>query len=128
MEIKKGAISGEYLIEIHENNSVAVFRVYENTKGALREVAEEKNFEFDPNWNTRQFGAKICKEFGDGKQATVGCYNILVRDNGSIEVYRTYENTKGALREVAEKIGFEYDPNWTTQQLGSKLVDFINNK
>lgn len=128
MDIKKGAISGEYLIEIHENNSVAVFRVYENTKGALREVAEEKNFEFDPNWNTRQFGAKICKEFGDGKQAIVGCYNIRVQDNGSIEVYRTYDNTKGALREVAEKIGFEYDPNWTTQQLGSKLVDFINNK
>lgn len=128
MELKKGAISGEYLIGVYENNSVIVFRVYENTKGALREVAEEKNFEVDPKWNTRQFGAKICKEFGNGKQAIVGCYNIKVQDSGSIEVYRTYENTKGALREVAEKIGFEYDSNWTTQQLGSKLVDFINNK
>lgn len=126
MEFKKGTISGEYLIGVLENNSVVVFRVYENTKGALREIAEEKNFEFDPNWNTRQFGAKICKQFGDGKHAIVGCYNVRVQESGSIEVYRTYDNTKGALREVAEKVGFDYDSNWTTQQFGSKLVDFLN--
>ncbi|MBQ3579600.1 MAG: hypothetical protein II975_01205 [Bacteroidales bacterium] len=58
----------------------------------------------------------------------VGCYNIKVQDSGSIEVYRTYENTKGALREISAEVGFEYDPNWNTQQFGSKLVDFINNK
>ncbi|MBQ4433184.1 MAG: hypothetical protein II894_03400 [Bacteroidales bacterium] len=128
MKLKKGAISGEYLIGVFENNSVVVYRVYDNTKGALREVAEEKKFQYDPNWTTRQLGNKICKEFGDGKQATVGCYNIRVQDSGSIEVYRTYDNTKAALREISEKVGFEYDPNWNTQQFGSKLIDFVNSK
>ena len=126
MKIKKSAISGEYMIGVKENNSIEVYRVYDNTKGALREVAEHENFEYDPNWNTRQFGDKLCKQFGDGKEATVGCYNIYLRDSGTVEVYRTYDNTKGALREIAEKVGFEVDPKWNTQQLGSKLVDFIN--
>lgn len=128
MNVKKAAISGEYLLGVLENNSVVVYRVYDNTKGALREVAEQENFEFDPNWTTRQFGAKICKQFGDGKQAAVGCYNIRVQDSGSIEVWRTYENTKAALREISEKVGFTYDKNWTTQQFGSKLVDFLKSK
>ena len=126
MKIKKSAISGEYMIGVKENNSIEVYRVYDNTKGALREMAEHENFEYDPNWNTRQFGDKLCKQFGDGKEATVGCYNIYLRDSGTVEVYRTYDNTKGALREIAEKVGFEVDPKWNTQQLGSKLVDFIN--
>jgi hypothetical protein len=48
---------------------------------------------------------------------------IQVRESGSIETYRHFENTKAALREIAEKIGFEYDLEWTTRQFGSKLVD-----
>lgn len=128
MKFKKSAISGEYMIGVKENNSIEVFRVYDNTKGALREVAEQEGFEYDPNWNTRQFGAKLCKQFGDGRQATLGCYNIYILDTETVEVYRTYDNTKGALREIAEKIGFEVDPKWNTQQFGSKLVDFINGK
>ena len=128
MKFKKSTISGEYMIGVKENNSIEVFRVYDNTKGALREVAEQEGFEYDPNWNTRQFGAKLCKQFGDGRQATLGCYNIYILDTETVEVYRTYDNTKGALREIAEKIGFEVDPKWNTQQFGSKLVDFINGK
>lgn len=121
----KSAISGEYIIQREESGSIVVYRIYDNAKSALREVAEEKNFPFDPNWNTRQFGSKICKEFGDGKQATVGGYHIRVQDSGSIEIYRTYDNTKGALREISEKVGFEVDPKWNTQQFGSKLIDFL---
>jgi hypothetical protein len=37
-------------------------------------------------------------------------------------------NSKGGLREVAALVSFEVDGAWTTQQLGSKLVDFLNNK
>ena len=51
-----------------------------------------------------------------------------VLDNGNIEVYRVYDNVKGALREIAEKEGFEYDPEWNTRQFGRKLIDFINSK
>lgn len=124
----KSAISGEYIIQKEDSGSIVIYRIYDNTKGALREIAEEKNFQYDTNWTTRQFGNKICKEFGDGKQAVVGCYNVRVQDSGSIEVFRTYENTKAALREIAGNVGFEFDTNWTTQQLGSKLIDFVNSK
>ena len=60
------------------------------------------------------------------KSAISGEYIITQEDNGSISTYRHYDNVKGALREVAEKIGFEYDPNWTTRQFGSKIIDYIN--
>lgn len=62
------------------------------------------------------------------KSAISGEYMIGVLESGSIEVYRVYDNVKGALREIAEKEGFEVDPAWNTRQLGAKLIDFINNK
>lgn len=62
------------------------------------------------------------------KSAISGEYMLSVQESGSIEVYRVYDNVKGALREVAEKEEFEYDPDWTTRQFGSKLIDFINEK
>lgn len=122
----KSAISGEYIIQREESGSIVVYRIFDNVKGSLREISEQKGFEYDPEWNVRQFGRKLCKEFGDGKLAFVGDYVIRVLDSGSIETYRTYGVQKEALREIAEKVGFEYDKEWTTQQLGSKLIDFIN--
>lgn len=62
------------------------------------------------------------------KSAIVGEYIVNVKDDGGIEVYRIYDNVKGALREIAEKEGFEFDPNWNTRQFGSKIIDFINEK
>ncbi|MEE1121812.1 MAG: hypothetical protein UHT92_09065 [Prevotella sp.] len=62
------------------------------------------------------------------KSAITGEYVVTVLESGSIEVYRIYDNVKGALREISEKEGFEYDPKWNTRQFGSKLVDFLNNK
>lgn len=60
------------------------------------------------------------------KSVIAGEYILSVLNNGSIEVYRIYDNVKGALREIAEREGFEYDPNWNTRQFGSKLIDFLN--
>ena len=62
------------------------------------------------------------------KSVIAGEYILSVLDSGSIEIYRIYDNVKGALREIAEKEEFEYDPNWTTRQFGSKLIDFLNEK
>lgn len=62
------------------------------------------------------------------KSIIAGEYILSVLDSGSIEIYRIYDNVKGALREIAEKEGFEYDDNWTTRQFGSKLIDFLNEK
>lgn len=62
------------------------------------------------------------------KSVIAGEYLLSVLDSGGIEVYRIYDNAKGALREIAEKEGFEYDTNWTTRQFGSKLIDFLKEK
>ena len=62
------------------------------------------------------------------KSAIAGEYILSVLDSGSIEVYRIYDNVKGALREIAEKEGFEFVPNWNTRQFGAKLIDFLNEK
>lgn len=123
---KKSAISGEYIITIEDSGTVRVCKIYDNVKSSLRECAEAKGFEFDPNWTTRQFGSKLIKEFGEGNQAEIGEYTIVKRDSGTIETYRTYANTKGALREIAANVGFEIDEKSNTRQIGSKLVDFIN--
>lgn len=131
--IKKSAISGEFIIEIDKTNHVSVYRIYDNVRGSLREIYKKEGLEYDPNWTQRQMGNNLIKKYctnEDSTQAIIGDYLIQRRENGSIETFRDYGkgNVIGALREVAEKIGFEIDPNWTNQQLGNKLVDFINNK
>ena len=123
---KKSAISGEYIITVEDSGSIRVCKIYDNVKASLRECAEAKGFEYDPNWTTRQFGSKLIKEFGEGNEATIGEYTIVKRDSGSIETYRTYDNTLGALREIASKVGFNINESSNTRQNGSKLIDFIN--
>lgn len=123
---KKSAISGEYIITVEDSGAIRVCKIFDNVKGSLRECAQTVGFEYNPNWTTQQFGSKLIKEYGDGKIAEIGEYTITKRESGSIESYRVYDNTKGALREIAETIGFEFDPSWTTRQFGGKLVDFLN--
>lgn len=125
---KKTATCGEYVITVKDDGAIEVYRIYDNVKGALREIAASQNFEYDSQWTTQQFGAKIVKEYGDGKMANVGNYVVTKDEKNHIEVFRTYENTKEALREISEKTGFEYEASWTTRQFGSKLVGFVNGK
>ena len=56
------------------------------------------------------------------KSAISGEYIITQEDNGTIRVCQIFDNVKGSLREASKSVGFEFDPNWTTQQFGSKLV------
>ena len=65
----KSVISGEYIIQQEEGGNIVVYRIFDNVKASLREVAELKGFQYDPEWNVRQFGRKLCKEYGDGKLA-----------------------------------------------------------
>ena len=123
---RKSAISGEYIITVEDSGTVRVCKIYDNVLGSLREIAESKNFEIDPKWNTRETGRRIVKEFGDGKMAEIGEYVVTRADSGKIETYRTYANTLGALREIAAKVGFEINEKSNTRNNGSKLVDFIN--
>ena len=123
---KKSAISGEYIITQEDNYSIKAHRIYDNVIGSLREIAESKGMEYDTNWNTQTFGAKLIKELGEGNTAEIDEYTVVRRESGSIETYRHYSNTIGALREIAASINFEYDPKWNTQTFGSKLIDYIN--
>ena len=59
--------------------------------------------------------------------ATTEEYIVVRYEDDSIGVYNRYGNTKGALREIAEVQGFEYDPTWTTRQFGKKLIDAVDN-
>lgn len=123
---KKSAISGEYIITQEDNNTIRVCQIFDNVKGSLREAAKAVDFEYDPKWNTQQFGSKIVKEFGDGRTATVGEYTITKRDSGSIESYRVHGNTKAALRKIAEEAGLTPNPKWNTRTFGSVLIDYVN--
>ena len=65
------------------------------------------------------------------KSATEDDYFIGIQHDAKVVVSKdgsACDNTKAALREVAEKVGFEVDPKWNTQQFGSKLVDYLNGK
>ncbi len=62
----KSAISGEYIIQKEESGSIVVYRIYDNVKASLREIADMKGFQYDPEWNVRQFGAKLI-DFINGK-------------------------------------------------------------
>lgn len=53
----------DWIISIDEKSAVTVSKggvVADNTKAALREIAEKAKFVIDPNWNTQQLGAKLC--------------------------------------------------------------------
>ena len=129
----KNARSGEYMISQNAEGAIKVAKDYENDKAALREIAEKVEFEVDPTWTTRQLGRRLIENInGDTAKtkeyayAESGEYVIFQTEEGSIQVYRDYDNVKGALREISEKIGFEYDPTWTTRQFGSKLIEELN--
>lgn len=129
METKNEIIIGEYLVVEDINGSFYVRKTYSNTKGALREIANKIDFEYDDNWNTRQFGAKLIGELKGEKipskgiaHAEYGHYVIYRTEEGSIVVYTDYENTKQGLREIARLIDLDYDANLTTRQLGTRII------
>ena len=53
---------GAWALELAEDKSVKIYKngeLCEKTKPALRELATEVGFTYDPGWNTRQFGSKL---------------------------------------------------------------------
>lgn len=70
---------------------------------------------------------------GDKKRGKlIAGHMVWQNEDNSIEVSKemveTHGSVKAALRELAKKAGFEFDPNWTVQQLGKKLLDFAEGK
>jgi len=129
----KNARSGEYMISQNAEGAIKIAKDFENDKAALREIADKLAFTVDPSWTTRQLGRRLIESINgeaaksqDYAFAEYEEYVIIQTEEGSIQVYRDYDNVKGALREISEKIGFEYDSKWTTRQFGSKLIDKLN--
>ncbi len=60
------------------------------------------------------------------KSCIAGEFIVEELDSGSISIYKVYDNVKGGLREAAAAVGLDVDPAWTTRQLGSKLINFVN--
>ena len=66
--MKKSINYGEYQITREENGSIRVLKngiPQENTKAALREIAQSINLDTQSNWNTQQFGSKLIKAIED---------------------------------------------------------------
>lgn len=71
---KKSVSWKKYLIEIDEKGSVKVSKAgaaCDNTKAALREIAEDAGFAIDEKWNTQQCGAKLAKFLEESAPAPV---------------------------------------------------------
>jgi len=63
------------------------------------------------------------------KSASCGDYSIDILSDNKVIAKKggvVCDNAKGTMREIAAQVGFVFDANWTTQQFGSKLVDFLN--
>ncbi len=62
-------------------------------------------------------------------KADIGGVTVWQNSDNSIEISDTnYPSVKAGLRALSEKAGFKYDAGWTVQQLGKKLIEFVNNK
>ena len=63
------------------------------------------------------------------EKAVIGGVTVWQNSDNSIEISDTnYPSVKAGLRDLSEKAGFKYDPDWTVQQLGKKLIAFVNDK
>ena len=122
---KKSVTAGEYVIEIADNGRVDVLRVFRNAKAIMCDIANKNNFAIAENWTTRELGRNLVKEFGDGETAHFDDITVHRLESGSIEVYQECKPVKPELRKIADMMGYPYEEKWTTQDLGSKLVNYL---
>ena len=68
---------------------------------------------------------------GRSKSITYGAWKLVRTEDKRVEVYKNgvlCAKSKPALRELAEEIGFEYHPDWTTRQFGNKVLEALTKK
>lgn len=113
------------LIRVKEGH-VTVYRVHptNSVKGTLRELSEQHGFEYQKEWNTRSFGAKLIADFGGKTEALIGSYLIRKLDSGTIEVYRICDAVKNELVQIAEELGIE--ASGSLVQLAENVIKEVN--
>ena len=126
-QIKQVATTEEYIVVRYEDDSIGVYNRYGNAKAALREIAIEHGFEYDPSWTTRQFGKKMIDGVGNGAPAIAdNDYIVYIDANGTVICGRKTEGSAtGALRMIAEKYSITYEEGWNTQQFGRKVIEHL---
>lgn len=129
----KGEILGkyrEYIVEANDNGTFTVYKIPRFTKEVLRTIWEQSGKgEVPATWTTQDLGRRILKELCEGKkEAVIELNNVeyeITRDpNNRINVKQTFKVAKDGLKECADSIEFQYDTDWTTRQLGAKLLEY----
>ena len=54
-----------------------------------------------------------------------GDWKIIRYDDSKMEVYKKCPKSAPALREIAEEVGLEVNPDWRTSQLGSNVIKAV---
>ncbi|MBF1312187.1 MAG: hypothetical protein HXN06_03585 [Porphyromonadaceae bacterium] len=113
------------LIRVKEGH-VTVYRVHptNSVKGTLRELSEQHGFEYQKEWNTRSFGAKLIADFGGKTEALIGSYLIRKIEGGAIEVYRICDAVKNELIRISEELGI--DTSGSLVELAQNIIAEVN--
>lgn len=137
----------EIRIEQLDSRSVQVVP-NKSTAQTLREIADTVGFKLDPKWDSFQIGAKLIDFINDNSDADAKVKNAVKKsalvnlgkggrsrkivefrieqlDSRSVQVVPN-KSTAQTLREIADIVDFKLDPKWDSFQIGSKLIDFIN--
>ena len=105
----------------------AVYQLCDNTKAALREIADKKKITIDASWSSRQLGANVIKALGDSNPAVSGDYLIVKNSDGSVKAFKKCKDEKTVLRGLADKIGCAYVDMDSAETLASKIAAFMAN-
>ena len=113
------------LIRVKEGR-VTVYRVHptDSVKATLRELSEQHGFEYQKEWNTRSFGAKLIADFGGKAEALIGSYLIRKIEGGAIEVYRICDEVKNELIRISEELGI--DTSGSLVELAQNIITEVN--
>lgn len=122
---KKSVIAGDFILEVKQSGHIDVVRVPRNAKGTMKTIAKDLGYKIEEKWTTQDLGRHLVKEFGDGTTAVFGDITITKNQDGKIEIVEIPHNTKDALEEISQQIGFAYNQTWTTQTFGKKLIDYL---
>ena len=113
------------LIRVKEGR-VTVYRVHptDSVKATLRELSEQHGFEYQKEWNTRSFGAKLIADFGGKAEALIGSYLIRKIEGGAIEVYRICDEVKNELIRISQELGI--DTSGSLVELAQNIITEVN--
>lgn len=127
---REGALSGntvafgKYTISIEDSGSVIVEsdgEVASNTKEALRNIAEECNFEYNPDWTTRQFGKNLMTFLTNNNNNNNN--NSAINTDNETKAMRTVEVT---ITGTMVYLG-AYNEDGYIDHHGRFLVDWVEN-